>query len=268
MDPSTPPGRAPMEAATHHNHDPRSGDVVVDREQMPVGIVNAVIRPPSGVRLVVALAGIRDRYVVVPASHLSGVVEPPFGPATRIVSSSLRHDILGGTVYRREMGRLVPQGSRAEQVRFPPPSGWEAADNQSQAEVRAGLAEAVLTAGEPVDIDAWHGVIHLHGRISTDAGAIEALRIAHGASGVWHAVTTVISDEALRMRLRRHVQRSEVAASVASISVNRGDGLVTPFEDANLDDAILSDWHVGTPGLTTLTLGSPRPRERVTGRIG
>jgi|GEM_PF-823895 hypothetical protein len=264
MDENAPPRPTPAEAATQFSHELRPGDIVVDREQTPVGIVNAVIRPPSGVRLVVALAGLRDRYVVVPASHLSGVVEPPFGPVTRVVSSGMRLDILGGPVFRREMGRLVPEVARVEQVQFPPPAGWEAADNQTRAEVRAGLAEAMLTAGEPVDVDAWHGVIHLHGRISTDAGAIEALRIAHGAGGVWHAVSTVISDEALRMRLRRHVQVSDVGASVDSVSVTHGAGLVTPFEGAELDNATLSEWHVGTPGLATLTPGPPRPRKPAT----
>ena len=78
------------------------GDLVVDREHTPVGTINSVIRPPSSVRLIVAVAGYHDRYVVVAGADLIGTIAPPFGTATRHVASPLRVDILEGPTYRRD----------------------------------------------------------------------------------------------------------------------------------------------------------------------
>lgn len=233
---------------------------MIDREHTPVGTIDAVIRPPSGVRLIVAVAGYRDRFVVVPGSQLTGTVDPAFGGATRLVASSWRADILGGPTYRREMGRLVPERTCVDPFPFPPATGWEAADDHSRSAVRSGLAAMRLTTGEPVMVDAWHGVIHLHGRIATDAGLIEAMRVAYGAVGVWHVISTAISDEALGMQLRRHVRGSTAAGSVAAIAVRHGAGVVTPFHGAILDSATLASWHEGTLGLASLTVGPPQPR--------
>jgi hypothetical protein len=237
-----------------------SGDLVVDREHTPIGAIDAVIRPSSGVRLIVGVAGYQNRYVVVPAADLVGTIEPPFGPATRRISSQLRLEVLEGPTYRREMGRLIPDQTRVRPFPFPQNADWSASDELSRTAVREALALAPLTANEPVGIDAWHGAVHLHGRISNDAGSIEAMRVASKASGVWHVISTLLSDEAIGMHLRRLVRGSDAAASVAAVSVTHGIGVVTLYHGAFVDPKTLAAWRAATPGLKSLTIGqSPRP---------
>jgi hypothetical protein len=260
MEPRTEPSRDYPPAPTSITDTYRPGDVVTDCGQTPIGTINAVIRPVSGVRLIVTIAGYHGRYVVIPAANLVGTVDPPIGSATRHVASGLRLDILGGGTYRREMGRLIKDLSRIDPFPFPLAGERDASDDRSRTTVQHGLSRSRLTAGEPVAVDVWHGVVHLHGRIATDAGVIEAMRVAYGAEGVWHAVSTLISDEALGMHLRRHVRGSDAAPSVAAVSVAHGVGVVTPFDGATLDSATLAAWHAETPGLASITQGPPRRR--------
>lgn len=236
------------------------GDLVVDREHTPVGTINSVIRPPSGVRLIVAVAGYHDRYVVVAGADLIGTIAPPFGTATRHVASPLRVDILEGPTYRREMGRLIRESSRVDPFPFPSQAAWAAYDDLSRTTVQDELAKARLTAGQPIDVAAWHGSIHLSGRVASDVGVIEAMRIGYAAAGVWHVVSTLISDEALGMHLRRHLRASDAAAAVAAISVVQGVAVVTPFDGAFLNPSTLAAWHEATPGIASITVGSSRPR--------
>ena len=238
----------------------RHGDLVVDREHTPIGTINSVIRPPSGARLIVAVAGYHDRYVVVASADLVGTLAPPFGTATRHVTSRLRLDILESVTYRREMGRLIRDLSQVDPFPFPSQAAWAAADDLSRTTVQDGLAQARLTAGQPISVAAWHGSIHLSGRVATDVGVIEAMRIAYAAVGVWHVVSTLVSDEALGMHLRRHVRGSDTAAAVAAIAVVHGVAIVTPFDGAIMDPTTLARWHAGTPGLTAITVGPSRPR--------
>ena len=238
----------------------RHGDLIVDREHTPIGTINSVIRPPSGARLIVRVAGYHDRYVVVASADLVGTIAPPIGTATRHVTLQLRVDILEGVTYRREMGRLIRDLSNVDPFQFPSQAARAAADDLSRTTVQDGLARSRLTAGQPIIVEAWHGSIHLSGRVATDVGVVEATRIAYAAVGVWYVVSTLVSDEALGMHLRRHVRGSETAAAVAAITVVHGVAIVTPFDGALLDPNALATWHAETPGLAAITVGPSRPR--------
>jgi hypothetical protein len=236
----------------------RTGDVLNDSEHTPIGTINTVLRAASGVRLVVAVAGYHNRYVVVPATEIVGDLAPPFGPATRHITSAPRLAILNGPTYRREMGRLTKDTSRLDPFPFPTGAGWEGADTVTRTAVRDGLAQSRLTSEEPIEFDVWHGAVYLYGRVATDAGVIDGIRIAHAADGVWHVISTLVSDEALRMQLRRLVRGSDAAADVAAVTVVRGVGIVTTFAGATVDPASLALWQASTPGLATITMGPSR----------
>ncbi len=238
----------------------RVGDIVVDRDYTPIGTIDAVLNASSGVRLVITIAGFRDRYVVVPAVEVCGQIAPPFGPASRHITSALRLEILDGPVYRREMGRLTKDPTRVDPFPFPSKDGWTDFDNVTRTALRDGLSQSRLTAGEPIEHDVWHGAVHLYGRVATDAGVIDASRIAFAATGAWLAVSTLVSDEALGMHLRRHIRGSDAAAAVAAVAVAKGIGVITTFGDATLDPKTLESWHLGTPGLASISVGPPRTR--------
>ncbi len=238
----------------------RVGDIVVDVIGDPVGVVDTIIRPASGPRLIMVVAEAersRARYVVCPESDAVPATCQPFGGAARRALAVPREAVLASGSYRREMGRLVRDQSQVDMFRCRAGSGWRDADARTRDEIRADFERAILTTGQPVDIEVWHGVAHLHGRIATDAGVIEALYISRANAGTWHAISSLISDEALVAQMRRQVRASAVAAAVAAVGVSRGVATVTLAHGATIKPAILAAWQDAVPGLVKIRAMPP-----------
>ena len=238
----------------------RVGDIVVDVIGDPVGVVDTIIRPASGPRLIMVVAEaerLRARYVVCPESDAVPATYPPFGGAARRTLAVPREAVLASGSYRREMGRLVRDQSQVDMFRCGSASGWRDADALTRDEIRAILTGAILTTGEPVDVEVWHGVANLHGRIATDAGVLEALRIARANAGIWHALSSLISDEALVAQMRRQVRASTVAAAIAAVGVARGVATVTLAHGATIESATLAAWQDAVPGLVKIRARPP-----------
>lgn len=199
---------------------PAPGEYVLDVESLPVGRIDSVIRSVSGVRLVVARAFSRGGFIACAERHVARTEHDSLGLVWH--SLGIGADALARTgVYRREMGRLVPDP-------FPAPYGAPRPDEVVAAEVRAALDEDPLTRGAELSVGLSHGVVVLSGWIDTVGGKVIAERIARVTPGVWDAVNRLSSDDELLGAARSAVRRSGAPAdSVHDVRVRHGGVTLT-----------------------------------------
>jgi hypothetical protein len=116
------------------------------------------------------------------------------------------------------------------------------------------LAVQPLTCAQPITCTVRHGVACLGGRISTDAGSLEAAHVARSVNDVWHVLVTIVSDEALVSHLRRAIRSdTESVMHVLTVSVRNGKGLVE-VKSGTPSDAVsrLSDLTSEIEGLVSI----------------
>jgi len=200
----------------------KPGDILIASDAHPVGIIEHVLHPTSGTLLVVERAWAQRQYVVANATTVSST-EKPFGTTSWHTLSVGLDTVISRGVYRRVMGRLVPDPHRGE---IPRPHSVEN-DTAAADAILPLLAVQPLTCAQPITCTVRHGVACLGGRISTDAGSLEAAHVARSVNDVWHVLVTIVSDEALVSHLRRAIRTdTESVMHVLTVSVRNGKGLV------------------------------------------
>lgn len=209
----------------------KPGDIIIASDAHPVGILEHVLHPKSGTLLVVERAWAQRQYVVANAITVSSTVQP-FGATSWHTLSVPLATVISRGVYRRVMGRLVPEPHRGEIPRPHSPANDTAAADA----IRPLLAVQPLTCAQPITCTVRHGVACLGGRISTDAGSLEAAHVARSVTDVWHVLVTIVSDEALVSHLRRAIRTDPASAiHVHTVSVRNGKGLVEVKSEAPSD---------------------------------
>lgn len=225
------------------------GDILIASNSHPVGIIEHVLHPTSGILLVIERAWAQRQYVVATAAMVSST-EQPFGRTSWHTLSVPLTTVISRGVYRRVMGRLVPDPHRVELPRPHSP----AHDKAAASAILPLLASQPLTGAQPVTCTVRHGVACLGGRISTDAGSLEAAHVARSVTDVWHVLVTVVSDEALVSHLRRAIRAdTESVPHVLTVSVRNGHGLIE-VKSGTPSDAIsrLADWTDEIEGLESI----------------
>lgn len=225
------------------------GDILIASDSHPVGIIEHVLHPTSGILLVIERAWAQRQYVVASATMVYSS-EQPFGTTSWHTLSVPLATVISRGVYRRVMGRLVPDPHRGDIPRPHSPAN----DTAAASAILPLLASQPLTAAQPVTCTVRHGVACLGGRISTDAGSLEASHLARSVTDVWHVLVNVVSDEALVSHLRRAIRTdTESVPHVLTVSVRDGQGLIE-VNSGTPSDAIsrLANWTSDIEGLDSI----------------
>ena len=230
------------------------GDILIASDAHPVGIIEHVLHPTSGVLLVIERAWAQRQYVVANATMVSAT-KHPFGTTSWHTLSVPLASVISRGVFRRVMGRLVPDLHRGEIPRPHTPARDKAAANA----IQPLLATQPLTCAQPITCTVRHGVACLGGRISTDAGSLEAAHVARSVNDVWHVLVTIVSDEALVSHLRRATRTdTQTAANVLTLSVRNGQAVIEVKSGTPRDTVSrLTNWKNEIEGLKSIQVQFP-----------
>ena len=196
----------------------------------PVGLVDAaIVSPRTGTlaRLVVVLAGRRDRYLVVPADWLPDG-EPAIGEDDLVLNVGLDQLATAPQYQRTAEGWLRPTATPTPLLSAAPPPDDLAIESAFRAALTTGVDGVDSRA---VRLSVRGGVVTLTGRVRTAAEAYLLRRRARDLDGIWHVRGDLISDEALLAAARRVLATLAPGAAVEA-RVNFGRVEIVGDRDA------------------------------------
>ena len=230
----------------------RSGDPVLAAANgaVPLGKIDAVLPARSGARIVVERAFQPGRFTPIAAADVAGSEDDPATGLRWHRLALTAADLAHLPLYRRDLGRLVP-----DPLRHLPTA--PAPDQATREQVTAALGSDPLTAPSELGVLVVHGIALLDGWVQTLGAKVVAERIARTTPGVWDVKNRLISDEELAALARSAALADPaLAALIDSIKVDLGRVVVRLSTSSVADVAQAREAMRGLPRCRALVVKS------------